>query len=164
VRKEFKISAKPISRAPVVSSSSLGEGIEKLIKNGVIKESEFEKETEKNEKWSSDLLLELLDVVDSLERTLTQAADSSKPDDLQTITGNVNAILKQLNDLLRWRGVEPFDTLGRVANPSFTIVVESELRDDYQNGSVLKETGKGYTYKGRLLRRARVITARKTEA
>ena len=164
MRKEFKITEKPISLSPFENSTGISAGIVALMKSRAKNSSTFEKENERSDKWRKELLLELLEVVDSLERILAQAEESPAKENTEKITGHVRTTLQQMNYLLKRRGIMPFDTKGREADPAFTEIVDFEERKDIAEDVVIKETSKGYVFKGQLLRRARVIVARKKEA
>jgi molecular chaperone GrpE len=69
-------------------------------------------------------------------------------------------IYRQLVDFLKKEGVERMETVGKEFDPNLHEAVgwvESEDKD----GIIMEEVQAGYTYKGKLLRPAKVKVARK---
>jgi molecular chaperone GrpE len=164
MRKEFKIIEKPISARPLDIVPNIGEGVAALIKNGAKMTSNLEKETENTEKVRKELFIDMLEIADSLEHILLQIGELPKQETTEKIAGHVHTTTQQLTWLLRRRGVFTFDTVGKLADPALTEIIGEEERTDCIDEEVIRETAKGYMYKGKLLRRARVIVARKKEA
>jgi molecular chaperone GrpE (heat shock protein) len=164
MRKEFHITEKPIPLEKTDNAQDMRQGFATIIKRNAKITRNFEKETGKSEKWGSDLLLDILDVVDSIERTILHAEELPKQDDIDKIVGHVHSTAQQLTWILTRRGVTSFDTVGKIADPTLTIVMGEEERPGCKDDEVIKETAKGYMYKSRLLRRARVVIAKKKEA
>ena len=104
---------------------------------------------------SADLIRDLLPVVDDFDRALT--ATGWKADD-PTRRG-VELIHRRLLDVLRKRGVEPFDTLGEDFNPAWHESVGSEPAAGRRDGEITAELRRGYRLGARLLRAAMVKVA-----
>ena len=102
------------------------------------------------------LLLEILPVVDNLERAL-QAP--SGPEAAGYRAG-VELIHRQLVDLLRKRGVTPIEALGADFDPRFHQAVSQETSDAHRDGEVMEEMQRGYMLGERLLRPAMVKVAK----
>jgi len=104
----------------------------------------------------TDLLEELLLVVDDFDRALTvDAADGS--------TGyrkGVELIHSKLNDILRKRGVRPIETLGTDFDPNLHQAVIHETSPDHREGEVIGELRRGYVIGDKLLRPAMVKVAK----
>ncbi len=103
---------------------------------------------------ATDLLTDLLPVVDDLERAL--AADTT---DAEVYRRGVEIIRKQLLDLLERRGVTPIEALGADFDPNLHQAVTQEASDTHRDGEVIEELRRGYTMRGRLLRAAMVKVA-----
>ncbi len=164
MKNEFAILETPLPSPLREETADTGEGVAALIKRCAKLMNNLEKETEKAEKWKRELFLELLEVVDSLERTLSQAEKLPQQAATEKWVGHVRATAHQLSWLLKRRGIVPFDTMGKEADPGLTEIVGEMERDNCMDDEVVEEVGKGYLYQGQLLRRARVIVARKKEA
>jgi molecular chaperone GrpE (heat shock protein) len=163
MRKEFRTTEKPIPVDKVDNTQDIRQGFITLIKSNAKITRSLEKEKEKSEKWGNDLLLDILDIADSLERTILHAEELPKHGDIDKIVGHLHSTAQQLAWILKRRGVTSFDTVGKTADPATTTIMEEEERSDCQDDEVIRETAKGYLYKGQLLRRARVIVARNKE-
>ena len=101
------------------------------------------------------LLLDLLPIVDDLERALQAPALG----DAQAYRSGVELIHKQMVDVLRRRGVTPIDTSGADFDPRFHQAVSHEKSDTHREGQVVEEFRRGYMLGDRLLRPAMVKVA-----
>lgn len=108
-----------------------------------------------SEAAAADLLLELLPLVDDMERALR--ADS---EDAGAITKGVELIHKQLLEVLRKRGVRPIEALGADFDPHYHMAVAHEPANDRREGEVIEEFRRGYMLGDRLLRPAMVKVAK----
>jgi len=163
MRNKFTISEQPLPLPHRDENTSVGEGVADLMKRYATLTNDLEKENEKSEKWKRELFLELLEVVDSLERTLSQAEKLPRQAATEKLIGYVRATAQQMSWLLKRREIIPFDTLGKEADPRLTEIVGEKEEEGRHEDEVIAELGKGYLHKGQLLRRARVIVARKKE-
>ena len=105
---------------------------------------------------ATGFLTEILPVVDNLERAL-QAP--SAPEAAGYRAG-VELIHRQLVDLLRKRGVTPFEALGTDFDPRIHQAVSQEASDAHRDGEVMEELQRGYMLGDRLLRPAMVKVAK----
>jgi molecular chaperone GrpE len=104
----------------------------------------------------TDLLEELLLVVDDFDRALTvDAADGS-----MGYRKGVELIHAKLNDILRKRGVRPIETLGTDFDPNLHQAVIHETSPDHREGEVIGELRRGYVIGDKLLRPAMVKVAK----
>ena len=108
---------------------------------------------ELRESSKRDLLLRMLDVTDSLGLAIELAGGD---EDLHE--GLVN-ILRQLRAILEREGVRRIESEGHVFKPELHEAVMREVTEEYRDGSVIKELGKGYTLRGKVIRRAKVKVA-----
>jgi molecular chaperone GrpE len=113
---------------------------------------------ELSEYAATDVLLELLPIIDNLERAL-QAPAGADPDAFRK---GIELIYKQMLDLLRKRGVTTLDTLGASFDPNFHQAVIHEASDAHREGEVMQELQRGYMLGERLLRPAMVKVAKRT--
>jgi molecular chaperone GrpE len=104
---------------------------------------------------ASDVLLDLLPILDNFERAL-QAPAGDAPDPFRT---GIELIHRQMMDLLRKRGVEPIKALGEPFDPNFHQAVIQESSPDHREGEVMQELQRGYMLRDRLLRPAMVKVA-----
>jgi molecular chaperone GrpE len=106
---------------------------------------------------ASDVMLDLLPIVDNLERAL-QATPGTDPDSLHR---GVELIHKQMLDLLSKRGVRRIEVLGADFDPNLHEAVVHEPSDAHREGEVMEELRGGYTLADRLLRPSMVKVARR---
>jgi molecular chaperone GrpE len=111
---------------------------------------------EQSEQAVTDLLQELLLVVDDFDRALTVDAGESG----DAYRKGVELIHGKLHDLLRRYGVRPIDALGADFDPHVHQAVVHETSPDRREGEVIEELRKGYTINDRLLRPAMVKVAK----
>jgi molecular chaperone GrpE len=105
----------------------------------------------------TDLLTELLNVVDDFERAL--AAGTAGERDSSYRKG-IELNHTKLQDLLRKRGVRAIDALGADFDPNVHQAVLHESSPGHREGEVIGELRKGYMLGDRLLRPAMVKVAK----
>lgn len=107
------------------------------------------------------LLRDLLQVLDNFERAIAHAKsmNSEKGSPLAQVSQGVEMIHYQLAEVLKSQGVTNIQALGKKFDPNFHEAVGEE-ESDSEPGTVVKEMQKGYLLHGKLLRAARVITAK----
>jgi len=106
------------------------------------------------EAMTADALMDLLPIIDDLERAL-KAADKDDP-----LRKGVELIHKQMTDLLRKRGVKAIDAVGTDFDPNYHQAVVQEVSADHREGEVIEEFARGYMLGDRLLRPAMVKVAK----
>jgi len=102
-----------------------------------------------------DLILGLLDVMDSFDQASTLAADDS------AIVDGFSAIRRQLLNLLESHEVFPFDSLGQPFDPGWheALSTVSAQEAGAPSGTIVQEFQKGYRWGDKLIRPARVQVA-----
>ena len=106
---------------------------------------------------ATDLLTELLPLIDDLERALAVDADT---DAVTAYRAGVELIHKRLLGIVEKRGVTPIDTNGQEFNPHYHQAVAHEVSADHDEGQIIDELRRGYMLGGRLLRPAMVRVAK----
>ena len=102
---------------------------------------------------ASNVLGELLPVVDDLERALAALTDDTQA---ETYRAGVELIHKQMLELLSKHGVTPLEAIGKPFDPNFHQAVAREIGAPTDDGIVLDEFRRGYMLGDRLLRAAMV--------
>ena len=113
-------------------------------------------------KYSGEhILRQILPVVDNLERALGhgkgETADAEK--NLESLVEGVQLTLKSLQNSLDKFEVKPIESLGQPFDPNRQEAMTMESSDTVPAGHVITEFEKGYFYKDRLLRAAKVIVS-----
>ena len=102
-----------------------------------------------------DLILKMLDVTDSLDRAIEFAGGD------EALHDGLVHILRQLRAILEREGVKRIEAEGHPYKPELHEPVMHEVTDEYREGTVIKEMAKGYTLRGKVIRRAKVKVAAK---
>jgi molecular chaperone GrpE len=97
----------------------------------------------------SELLKELLAVIDNFERALVHPADAVER---TGFLAGVELIAKQLQDMVRKRGVTPIAAVGAPFDPTVHQAVLTEEAEDVAEPVIGEELQKGYRLHDRLLR------------
>jgi molecular chaperone GrpE len=104
----------------------------------------------------TDLLRELLLVVDDFDRALTVDAEENP----SAYRKGVELIHNKLHDLLRKQGVRAIEAVGEDFDPNLHQAVTHEDSPGRREGEVIEELRRGYTINDRLLRPAMVKVAK----
>ena len=113
-------------------------------------------------KYSGEpIFRELLPVVDNLERAVEQGViDGVEAEqNLKALLEGVELTLKSLQTTLEKFEVKPIDTIGQPFDPTVQEALSMEASESIPANHVVSEFEKGYHYKDRLLRAARVIVS-----
>ena len=115
---------------------------------------------------ATDVLLELLPIIDNFERALqapasAPGAPAGRPAESEAFKKGVELIHKQMLDLLRKRGVTLIDALGADFDPNVHQAVIHEPSEEHREGEVMQELQRGYKLGDRLLRPAMVKVAKR---
>lgn len=100
-----------------------------------------------------DFLSTLLPVLDNLNLAIEA---SEKDSSFEHLLAGVKGTARSFSQALTNVGVEPVASVGEVFNPEVHEAVEMAACDPENDGKILAEFASGYTFKGRLLRPARV--------
>ena len=109
---------------------------------------------------AQDVLLELLLILDDFERAL--AADV--PAGAERYREGVELICKQVQDVLKKRGVAPIEAVGADFDPHIHQAVVQEVSANHREGEVMAELRRGYRLGDRLLRPSMVKVAKREQA
>ena len=113
-------------------------------------------------KYSGEpIFRELLPVVDNLERAVEQGViDGVEAEqNLKALLEGVELTLKSLQTTLEKFEVKPIETIGQPFDPTVQEALSMEASESIPANHVVSEFEKGYHYKDRLLRAARVIVS-----
>src|SRR5947207_11464767 len=98
----------------------------------------------------------LLSIIDKFELDITAAKEKG---DQSPIYSGMVLVQKQLNDLLAENGLQPIEAEATKFDPNLHEAIAHEPSDALPEGTVLRQTRRGYRLKDRLLRPARVIVS-----
>ena len=97
-----------------------------------------------------------LPVVDDLERVI-HSINGKKSNSTNSVVEGMNLILEKLNKRLKELEVKPFESVGNVFDPEFHEAVMTKESDRHKDHEIIEEFEKGYTFKDRVLRHAKVV-------
>lgn len=118
----------------------------------------LEKEAEANR----NLIAKLLPVLDNFDRALEAARNhGEKSEAFESFYQGIKLIDQQIHDLLEQEGLKEFNSKGEEFDPNrhdAMLVIET---DEHEPGTVLDEIERGFAYRGKVLRHARVTVSRR---
>jgi len=106
---------------------------------------------------NEELIGNLLEVVDNLERALEA---SSKNTDYEALARGVELTLQNLKDVLSGEGLCHIECLGLPFDPNFHEAVMALEKEGAEAETVIDETQKGYTLKGKVIRPSKVVVSK----
>ena len=108
-------------------------------------------------KYANSALLErLVSIIDNFELGLAAAKGEGEH---SAIYSGMILVQKQLNDLLAENGLQPIEAEGKKFDPNIHEAIAHERSDQVPEGTVLRQTRRGYRFKDRLLRPAKVVVS-----
>jgi molecular chaperone GrpE len=103
-----------------------------------------------------DLARAILPVLDNMQRTLQNLTESHADD---PVIQGVKLVAEQLNKVLRDHGVEPIQAMGEPFDPTCHEALMEDRQSGATPGTVTLEMQRGYKFRDRVLRPARVAVA-----
>lgn len=109
------------------------------------------------------MLLELLNVLDDLERTINLAEDKAagSHEDLNAFLKGIEMILAHLYDMLKQHGVKPIEAEGKVFDPRYHEALMQVENKDLPEHMIVEVLQKGYLMHERVIRTAKVKVSKK---
>jgi molecular chaperone GrpE len=115
------------------------------------------REKEDMQKFAGEgVIKDFLSVADNMENALSHI---DKTTDVATLRTGVQMTLKSFMDILKKKGVTPFDSIGQPFDPAVHEAVQTIPSENVPAGSVVSEVRRGYKMQGRLLRPALVVVS-----
>jgi len=110
------------------------------------------------------LILDLLGIVDDLERTIEHASESyDRSSSKDPMAQGVELIYKSFLKTLERYGVRPMQTVGEAFDPMKHDALLEEPREDVAPGLVTREIQRGYLLNENILRHAKVFVSKAAE-
>lgn len=117
-----------------------------------MKESE-----ERSDRILGQWMLQILQPLDQFEMALSFTEQQSA--EVQNWARGFTMILEQWKEIFRQHHIEPFDAKDGLFDPARHDAVERVETDEHVEGTILKQYARGYLWRGRVLRPARVTVA-----
>ncbi len=123
---------------------------------------ELAKTREKANKEQAQLLLDMLDVLDSFERVFANIEPREQNADRQARiwVGNFRSVRRTLENHLKKNGVVRIEAPEGKTVLGFHTILETREQLDLDDGTILEEVQKGYLRNGEVLRKAQVIAVK----
>lgn len=109
--------------------------------------------TELIEYASAELVSELIDIMENLERGVASAKGS---DDIDSIVKGMEMVSTQLKDILCSRGLKPIEAVGKKFDPHYHEAMMMTPTDEYPYNTVIEEFQQGYMIKDKVIRYSKV--------
>ena len=109
------------------------------------------------------MILSFLGIADDLQRML-DSLDDKKSENVESLVEGITLINDKLHRRLSSLKVEPFDSEGVQFDPEIHDAMMTQSSDDHEDGVVIQEFEKGYKYKDKVIRHAKVIVNSKVES
>lgn len=108
---------------------------------------------------NENVLFDLLNVLDDLERTVSLA--HAKHQDLAAFLKGVEMILAHLYETLKKYGVRSIESCGKAFDPHYHEALMQIEKDDIDEHTIVEELQKGYMLHDRVIRTAKVSVSKK---
>ena len=119
-----------------------------------------EQDIEKAHKYGQEKFsMELLSVMDNLERSL-EASSNSEDETIKAIHEGVSLTLKGLSDAFAKFNIEQVDPLGEPFDPQLHQAMSIQENAEVEPNTVIAVMQKGYTLHGRVMRPAMVVVSK----
>jgi len=105
---------------------------------------------------SRDVFYDLLEITDNFGRVIEADKKESDP---KVIVQGIEMIYNQLLKLLQKYDVKPIESENKEFDPNVHEAMQQVPTDEYKPGTVISEMQKGYKYRDKVLRPARVVVA-----
>jgi len=131
-------------------------------------QADFENTRKRLEKEKNDfvrfanegIILELLNILDDLERTLELAQGEHQ--DLAAFLKGVEMILAHLYEMLKVYGVKPIEAEGKIFDPHLHEALMQAEDKELPEHTIVEELQKGYLFNDRVIRTAKVKVSKKS--
>jgi len=110
---------------------------------------------------TENLIRQLLNVVDNLERAIASASPENQSD--KGVVDGVALTLAEITKILEKHHVKPIEAMGEPFDPAFHQAMSQEERSDHPSNTVVQEFQKGYLIHDRLLRPAMVVVSKNSQ-
>lgn len=98
---------------------------------------------------SAELVSELIDIMENLERGVVSAKGS---DDIDSIVKGMEMVSTRLKDILGSRGLKPIEAVGKKFDPHYHEAMMMTPTDEYPYNTVIEEFQQGYMIKDKVIR------------
>ncbi len=108
---------------------------------------------------AESFIVKLLPIVDDFERSLAHIEEAQ---DIEAIKRGIKLIYDKLMKVLEEQGVKKIDAVGKPFDVEYHEALMQQKDDSVEPHTVLDEIEKGYMYKDKVIRHAKVIVSEET--
>jgi len=109
---------------------------------------------------NENLIKDILPMIDSMDRALKHAGNSS---DIEAFKNGLKLVQDQLHSCLEKHGVAQVECLNKSFDPNIHEALYQVESDSHEDNQIVDELEKGYILSGRLLRPAKVSVCKRTK-
>ena len=121
----------------------------------------MEKEKTEYIKYASEeIIRDILDSYENLERAIENGRNSDNKD---ALLEGVEMTYKQLKDILEKKGLETIKAVGEKFDPYRHEVLLSEINKDLEDGTIIEEIQRGYKLNNKVLKYSKVKISKKAD-
>jgi molecular chaperone GrpE len=106
---------------------------------------------------NEELIRSILEVVDNLERALEASSENTN---YEALAKGVELTLMRLKDILSAEGLCHIECMGLPFDPNYHEAVMAIDKEGAEPETVVEETQKGYTLKGKVIRPSKVVVSK----
>ncbi len=118
------------------------------------------REREEFVKYANEkIILELIDVYESLERGIENA---KKGDNKDKLVEGIELVYKQFKAVLERKNLVPIKALGEKFDHNKHEAMMQIITDEYEDGTIVEEFAKGYMLNGKVIRYSKVKVSKRT--
>jgi molecular chaperone GrpE len=140
------------------------DGWDKMLRNQADLENtrkRLDREKQEFVKFANEgLILDLLNVLDDLERTVDLAQTGKE--ELSAFVKGIEMILAHLYEMLKNHGVKPIEAEGKIFDPNFHEALMQVENKELPEHTIIEVLQKGYLIHGRVLRTAKVKVSKQS--
>ena len=129
-------------------------------KEELLERTHREKDSQASKEVERKLIHDLLSVMDSFERAF-KVSEQIRDEEIKIWVGGVGLIYKQLKAILSDYQVNTIKSVGEAVDSGIHEIVDYQSTDDYDDGVILEEKLKGYLMVNEVIRKAKVVVARR---
>ncbi len=137
--------------------------IGKMLKQKVLLQQALREQKEQSNRFSEDIFLELLEVVDALQFLLDYMAENPNPssESISNIPNSLAAVQKKFLSVLAKRQLHQLEIRGTKPDFSICKVIDCEVRNDLEESTITKVVRRGFRFVDKVIRPIEVITSKK---
>jgi len=141
---------------------TLKNNIISLLKENLLLKTEIRKVKDNKLNTEKEMLLDILNILDSLQLKITRLNESKNNEknqqEFEKAINSFNSIIRIIENILSKYNVTEIILKDNKATPELCKIIETQFNNQKEHGTVIEVIRKGYKYDDKILRPAEVIT------